>query len=254
MLKTRSAAIPIGFSLPALALVCFCTCSCGRLLPSEQSQVTRLIEDNWNGIGHYDIFPTGQVQIVRENWNLSKGQTSPDDVHGYEVLSQQKRINITSNIDLTSNRNFSWDNFYSLTQGGVIRRLTVTLTSPGDKALRCPDSLRKAYGTDNIICVDMGVGSIQEIVRSQKFQIGTAQAWLLMGNYRWKWSDTERKIRDAQGKVTDENMKFMVIAQYEDFTKKWQLALIDYAPRTGQFAKQEQFDNVLRQAAITTPK
>jgi hypothetical protein len=97
----------------------------------------------------------------------------------------------------------------------------------------------------------MGVGSMQEIVRSQKFQIGTAQGLLLMGNYRWKWSDTERKIRDAQGKVTDENMKFMVIAQYEDFTKKWQLALLDYAPRPGQFAKQAQFDNVLKQAAIT---
>jgi hypothetical protein len=71
-----------------------------------------------------------------------------------------------------------------------------------------------------------------------------------MGNHQWKWSEMERKIRERQGKSTNASMKFIAIAQYEDFAKKWQLALIDYAPREGQFQHQEKFDNVLRQASL----
>ncbi len=48
-----------------------------------------------------------------------------------------------------------------------------------------------------------------------------------MGNHRWNWSKTERQIRDTQGKATDEKMKFMVILQYEDFTKEWKVAMAD---------------------------
>lgn len=249
MLKRMVLSMLIPFPLPVLALLCICTCSCGKLR-SEHSEAARLIEDNWNTVGRYDVLPIGEVQIVRSNWNLSKGQTSPDDVHAYEVLRQQKAIVISSNTDLTSSNNFSWNNFFSLTQQGVVRKLTVTLVSPQEKKLRCPDFLRKRLGTENIICVETGSGSVQEIVRSQKFQIGTRQYWLIMGNHRWQWSDTERKIRDAQGKVTDESMKFMVIAQYEDFTKEWQIAMVDYAPKAGQFARQQEFDNVLKQARM----
>jgi len=233
-----------------LALLCVCICSCSKV-QSEQSEIVRLIEEQWNTAGRYDVLPIGEVQIVRSKHDLRKGQTSPDDMHAYEVLRQQKVIVISSNTDLTSNNNFSWNNWFSLTQQGVVRKLTVTLASPEDKKLRCPDTLLKRLGTYKLICIDTGSGSVQEVVRSQKFQIGTTKCWLIMGNHRWKWSDTERKVRVAQGKVTDENMKFMVIAQYEDFTKKWQLALLDYAPRTGQFAQQEKFDSVLRQAKIS---
>jgi hypothetical protein len=172
-------------------------------------------------------------------------------MHAYEVLRQQNAIVISSNTDLTSNDNFSWNNFFALSQQGVVRKLTVALASPGDKKLRCPDAMLKRLGTDKLICIETGSGSVQEIVRSQKFQIGTTKCWLIMGNHRWKWSETERKIRDRQGKVSEESMKFMALAQYEDFTKKWQLALVDYAPRAGQFAEQAKFDNVLKQATMT---
>jgi hypothetical protein len=249
MMKRMVVFMLISFPIPVLALLWVGTCSCGRL-HSEHSEATRLIEYNWNTVLRYDVLPIGEVQLVKANWIFSKGQTSPDDMHAYEVLRKQKAIVISSNIDLTSGNNFSWNNFFSLTQAGVIRKLTVAVASPRENELRCPDALRKRFGTENIICIVTGSGSVQEIVRSQKFQIGTKKYWLIMGNYRWKWSDTERKIRDAQGKVSDENMKFMAIAQYEDFTKEWQLAMIDYAPKAGQFSKQQEFDNVLQQAKI----
>ena len=233
-----------------LALTLLYLCSCGKV-QSENSEAIRLIEQNWNAWGRYDVLPIGDVQIVRSNHNLSKGQTSPDEMHAYEVLRQQNAVVISSNTDLTSSNNFSWNNWFSLTQQGVVRKLTVALTSPDDKKLRCPDALLKRLGTEKLICIEGGSGSVQEIVRSQKFQIGTTKCWLVMGNHRWKWSETGRKIRDRQRKVTEESMKFMAIFQYEDFTKEWQLSLVDYAPRTGKFAEQQKFDNVLRQATIT---
>ena len=41
MPKSRSLAPLIAFPLPALVLLCLSTCSCGGLLPSEQSQAKR---------------------------------------------------------------------------------------------------------------------------------------------------------------------------------------------------------------------
>lgn len=171
-------------------------------------------------------------------------------MHAYNVLQQQKAIVISSNIDLTANNNFSWGNFFDLSQKGVVRKLKVNLASPPDKKLVCPDFMLKLLGTETVLCVDTGSGSIQEVVRSQKFQIGTKQYLLLMGNHRWKWSDTARQIRDSQGKTTVEDMKFMVIFQYDDFTKGMHLEMIDDAPRTSPFTKQQEFDNVLRQAHL----
>lgn len=176
-----------------------------------------------------------------------------DKMHAYEVLRQRNAIAISSNTDLTSNNNFTWNNWFSLTQQGVIRKLTVNVTPSEEKKLRCPEDLRKQLGTEKVICIDTGSGSVQEIVRSQKFQLGTKKCWLIMGNHRWKWSETGRNIRDRQKKETDEDMKFMAIAEYEDFAKKWHLALFDFAPRSAPFAQQRQFDNVLRNA-ITTNK
>lgn len=234
-----------------LTLLWMCVCSCSQ---AGNSDAIKLIEDYWTG--DVDALPIGEVQIVRPNPvvglrpNLSKGQTSPDDLHAYEVLRQQNEIVISSDIDLASNKNFSWQN-YGLSLNGVSRILTVATVVPQDERLRCPEAVLKRVGTKNLICIATGSGSVQEIVRSQKFQIGTAKYWLIMGNHRWKWSDTERKIREQQGKAVTEEMKFMAIAKYEDFAKKWQVAMADYAPRTGQFSNQQQFDDVLRQAAIT---
>ena len=218
-------------------------CGCGGF-PSGNSEATRLIEDHWVN-GSYDVLPIGEVQIVRSDWSIAKGQASPEDMSAYEVLRQQNAITISSNTDLTSNNNFSWNNWLSLTQEGVIRKMKVNLVSPQENRFQCPEALRKRLGTEKIICVGTGSGQVQEIVRSQKFQIGTKRLWLIMGNHRWKWSDTERKIRDAQKKVSVENMKFMAIAEYEDFTKKWEIGMADYAPRSEPFPKQQAFDNVL---------
>ena len=112
--------------LTTLAFLCVCTCGCSTFR-SENSEVSRLMEDLWETAGRYDILPVGDVQIVRANYDVRKGQTSPDDLHAYEVLSQQKAISITSNTDLTNSRNFSWDNFFSLSQQGVVRKLKVSL-------------------------------------------------------------------------------------------------------------------------------
>lgn len=209
------------------------------------------MEELWQGAGRWNVLPIGEVQIVRSAPILNKGQTYLENLHSYEVLREQNAITISSNVDLTSNNNFSWNNFFSLTQQGVVRKLTVNVAPSEEKQLRCPDAVRKQAGTETLICIDAGSGAVQEIVRSQKFQSDIKKCWLMMGNHSWKWSNTARKIRGRQGKVTDENMKFMAIAEYEDFAKKWNITLVDYAPRSGSFVKQEQFDNVLRRATIT---
>ena len=128
--------------------------------------------------------------------------------------------------------------------------MVVTPTSLDDSRWRCPEFYVQSFGKGKLVCILLGSGSMEGVVRSQKFRDGTKQCWLMMGNHHWNWSALERKIRDRQGKVTDEKMKFMAIGEYDEFTEKWQLAMADYAVRSLPFEEQERFDQRLRQAVF----
>jgi hypothetical protein len=167
------------------------------------------------------------------------------DLPTYMLLAKLNKVEITNNIELTADGNFFTDAF----QRGVRRRIGVGLVVRGDRNLVCPDDVKKQFDLQtDMICIDTGRGSVEEVVRSEQFQVGTKREWLLMGNHRWKWTDLEREIVTAKGKKAEEKRKFMVILVYDDFGKQWQVSKIDFADRTDQFAKQQEFDNFVAQA------
>lgn len=218
--------------------------------PIQRTGAIRLIEGHWETIGRYHVLPVGRVEVVRSAPTRKKGQVSIEELPAYETLREEKAIRIIGNVDLTSSRNSLWNDFLDLCQDCVVRRLDVTVVESHEKKLLCPDYVRKAVGHDLLLCVDAGTGSVEEIVRSQRFQLGTRQLWLLMGNHHWKWSDTERRIREAQGRTTDEKLKFMALAVRHDFAKEWRIHLVDDAPRDGVFPNQATFDRALKGATV----
>lgn len=212
--------------------------SCGSL-DSEHREALRCLEGLWK-TPHYYVLPTGSVQIMRQDVAATTGQLGPDALKAYYVLRDMNKIKILSDIDYTNSSSFSWNNFWSLTQKGVIRSLTI---SPVDAALVCQG------GDTRHICVDDGSRTKQEVVRTERFRIGTTQHWLIMGTYRWTFPDTFRRILAAQSRPLDNNWKVMVLGKYDDFKKDWLLYMQDDAPENGQFARQQYFDNVLRQGS-----
>ena len=164
----------------------------------------------------------------------------------YEVLQELNLIVINSNIDLTSNRSFSWHHFYQLTQQGVVRIMKVSVPDPMNKMLRCPDS----FANEDWICWSSGSGWVEDVVRSQRFQLGTKQLWLIMANHRWEWSDIALKFLERKGEDTGQERKLIAIAMYDAFNKKWRLDMVDYASRSGYFKNQKKFDDLLKSAGM----
>jgi hypothetical protein len=209
---------------------------------NDSTAITSLIEQSWKEF--FDIFPTGDVAIIRPGKSVAirRGEAPASDLKAYEALQQANVLRINSNIDLT--RGFGgWDAWTDLPQRGVTHKLNVSVNAGFADHYTCPERIKKL--NTKAICVLTGSGRIEEVVRSEHFQAGTEELWLLMGNHKWKWSDVERLIRQARGEEVDENRKFMAIAKYDHFGKKWTLDLVDYAPRTAAFPDQERFDRAL---------
>lgn len=249
MLK-RCAIVQFGFSsVPVLAVLSLSASGCGKN-NFQHGDAIAAMEKSWNTSGHYHVLPLGEVRIVRSDANVSKRQATVDDMHAYSVLERQRDIVISSNIDLTAGNRFSWGDFFEMSQNSVVRKINVSITRTSDGKLACPEFMQKGLGASGVICVDLGHGAVEEVVRSQEFQVGTRKCLLIMGKHHWKWSDAGRRIQEAKGKVAVEEMKFMAIMEYEEFAKEWQLGMVEYAPRTGSFGKRREFDNVLRQARL----
>ncbi|MBI5086423.1 MAG: hypothetical protein HZB13_17745 [Acidobacteria bacterium] len=66
-----------------------------------------------------------------------------------------------------------------------------------------------------------------------------------MGNNRWKWSSTARRAFSILKEDSSEDRKFMAIAAFDPLLKKWNLADVDYTPRTGTFPRQQHFEPFL---------
>ena len=220
---------------------------------SDTREATTLITDHWRE--NRKVLPMGQVKVIgtgglygdRKIYDVTKGEISSADFRWYDVLEKEGLVKITNNQDLTNTGTFSWDNWFALTQGGVQQKVTVRLTSDNSQ-LRCSDTIIKLLGRKELICIDGGSGTVEEIVRSEKFEVGTGQFWLLMGNHRWQWGNLMKKFRSATGQSVDEKRKFMVLAKYDPFLKKWAIDGFDHALRSEAFPNQAAFDQVLASA------
>jgi hypothetical protein len=227
-------------------------CACGKFR-SETQELINLINDQWRASPV--VLPVGQVEVIRSQAvsfggtkvDVAKGQVLADDFLWYEVLEKEGVIKITNNQDLASNRNFSWNNFFDLSQRGVARKVAVAVASE-DPRWRCTEAIQKRVGRSELVCVDQGSGGVEEVVQSEKFDIGSGQYWFVMGNHRCQWSKPAKQVVERKGLSSDENRKFMVIAKYDPFSKKWAIEMNDNCARSESFKLQQQFDNVLASA------
>lgn len=239
-------------SCSSLALIAWAVtfCACGYLRSSNQIAFD-LINEN---IREPVVLPFGQLTFIRpdavqfggRSIDVSKGQVRLENMSWYEELQKDGKVKITNLEDLASGTNFSWGNFAALTQAGTQKRAMVTLT-PTATELRCEDATISRYGGKDLICVSSGSGGVEEIVRSEKFEIGTRQYWLLVGSHRFEWSPIALEVTKRWGRRVDEKRKFMAIAVLDPVAKRWSLDIIDFANRDDPFPAQGNFDRVFAQ-------
>ena len=229
--------------LTAVALLNACT-----WLPSKDGEAIALIQgqlDTNSATGL--MLPIGQVDVIdagRQTHDPLKNQIALHVLSWYPFLEKEKWLSILSQSDLTSNNNFSWGNFADVSQRGVVRRLNVEAPSKSFDAFPCP---KAAQGTGRaMLCINMGRSAVDEIVRSERFEIGTKSMWLLMGTLGWHPSAIVKK--KVEWKIDSEVQKnFIAIALFDPFGKRWTIHESDFdtAPRSAAFVKQAHFDQVL---------
>jgi hypothetical protein len=220
-------------------------CGCGGRKGSglSDSEAAGLVEDRWKT--SEEVLPLGQVRVVRSNPDLKRREVLRTATAYYDALKNEGVVSIPQRVSLTDNRNFSWENFYELSQRGVQEKVLVARTAEGETRYRCRPDRLKSLEFDDALCVSQGSGKVEEIVRGEQVLIGTRSYHFFMGNYRWKWSPLMSKVLTALKEDRSEERKFLAIAEYDPFLKKWTLDDLDYAPRAGAFSRQKDFDRFL---------
>lgn len=223
-------------------------CGCGAKSSAGLSRLSDraaavLLEEAWRSA---DLrLPLGEVRVVRSERILTRRQVVQSDMAWYDALKDEGVIALSQRTDLTSNRSFSWGNFFELSQQGVLEKIVVDRTTPGATRYKCTPERMKSLALGDALCVSQGVGKIDEIVSGEQVLVGTRTYHFFMGNHRMKWSPVALKAMAALKEDTSENRKFMAVAAYDPFLKKWTLDDVDIAPRAGTFARQQQFGQFL---------
>ena len=241
----------VQYFLGAVFLSAFVLIGSSSVFQSETKQMTTVINDYWAKLPPV-VLPVGQLEVIGEQAvqfggtkvEPAKGQILSGTLPLYQALEKDGAVKITNNQDITSNRNFSWKNFYDLSHRDVKRKRTIVKVS-NDAKLKCSKKTQKSIGRSEVICISQGSGSVEEIVKSEKFNVGTDQYWFLAGNHAWHWSDRLKKLRQATAASIEEKRKFMVIAKYDAFSKKWSIEMNDTCSRSESFPAQSAFDRVL---------
>ena len=236
--------------LLALSLIGCSSGSNGGL--SDRAAVSLLEEKLREGI----VLPLGLIKFVSAPADPDFNRHEIRDAYTswYDALAADGSVSLSQRIKLTDNRNFSWGNWMELTQRGVRETVVAARTPEGATRHRCAAERLRLLGLDDALCIDQGSGNVEEIVRSEQLFRGTRVFHFFMGNFRWKFSPLLLKVPSPGDENRAEERKFMAIAAYDPFLKKWTLADADvnYAPRSGTFSKQQQFDQVL--STMSSPR
>ena len=232
--------------------------ACGTTRANRQ-EVTTLINDQLNKsqlvlpVGHVEFISDQAVRNSGTNVDTAKGQALFSQFERYGVREREQVVGIVNIQDTTASGNFSWNNFFDVSQRGVQRKADVASFASVDSRARCSEETIKSVGRSELICISQGSGRVEEIVKSEIFDVGTNQFWFLAGTHRWQWSELEKKIREASKQSIDENRKFMAIAAYDAFAKKWSIKMIDTCAGPESFPLQAAFDRFIASGTNRQP-
>ncbi len=220
-------------------------CGMSKGIGLTDPEAARLLDDYLTRRNR--ILPVGEVRFVRGAPDIKRGEVDLGATAWYEQLAAEGTLTISGRIVLSDNRSFSWDNFYELSQRGVQERLLAQRTQAGTNRHKCAPERLKTFGLSDGFCVNLGTGRVEEIVGSETIQAGAEHYYFFMGNHTWKYSPLALPVINKYNGDTTEQRKFMVLASYDPFLKKWSIDEkdVDFAPRGGTFANRARFDNLL---------
>jgi hypothetical protein len=179
------------------------------------------IEKYWNTL--VPDFVLGQIVFVVDREDHSKGRVSLDDLWMYEDMVKAGVLSLTDERDLTKNFG-GWNDFFALSQNGVRRTATTSLTDRG-KAIGKPQPV----GGFEQIAIPLFTYDTQDIVANDTVPSAVDTYRLVLATYafgiRPEFGEV-LKVHFGNGPVRERRLK--ILLTFEPFEKKWDVVAADH--------------------------
>lgn len=190
-------------------------------------------------------FPVGTVKILDRRGNgdwfnddYSERYFTRKQVSWLNSAHKAGLIEITGVNDYTtSEREFSWDNFFRMTQGGEIGQISI---SPSREALSLYQDYLD-YIKKNIVCFDIGTHNVGKIVDIDIISKNGDDYAIVRGFDTLKYNTKtmnylKGRIESVPSWYMASDRKFRVLLKYDVFEEMWKYITGDAASVSEEFS------------------
>jgi hypothetical protein len=204
-------------------------CGCGKdPLALSDREATRIIEPELMLV--FTPVPLGHLAVVGDGRvpNLPKGEITEHLFSTLAVWDRLGLIKITEKRDLTG-RFSGWDNWFALSQRGVVRTLN-SVEGPKGRGLRCSGDIqmkvgKSYYGELPCLCVPTGTPTVERIIRNDLRSVGVEYYRIVIGEYSESLSTFTKEFQIAftKGEWRAGRNRFIAVLKHDPFSGKWKL-------------------------------
>lgn len=210
----------------ALVAVSLAACSSdGPNSLRDSSAMAVLQEDAWSR----DIraFKLGAVQFRR-------GDPDGPPYAMYRELAERGLLHLENERDLSAGFT-GWNDFFALTQAGVQRTATVSLTPEGKRI----GSHQNAGSANEHVTFLFSRNEVEKVVSNEGLDINGDKYRVIQGTYNLEpTSDLFIAVMESFGVDMSRERRFRALLKYDVFDTKWKLQVSDDGLREGDFWSQ----------------
>lgn len=233
-----------GLSVIVYAAVLLYGCSPGRDTFSD-AEARAWIEKYFDTLREQS-FVIGEIAFVVNGEDHSKGRVLANYLWAYEAMAKAGVLAITEERDLTKNFG-GWSDFFALSQTGVRRTATTSLTDRG-KAI----GKRQPVGGFEQLTIPLFRFETQDIVANDVVPSAVDAYRLVLATYaygdRREFAEFLESSRGSSYGSQDRKLK--VFLKFGPFEKAWNLVAVDHGSKGTDAFESDRVDNVLQRLKI----
>jgi hypothetical protein len=208
-------------------------CSPDSATNLRDATASAVVQDYLN---RYDVIlvSLGPMEFRRGNW--SAADFAPVEKYEmYKALASMGLIKLDDERDLSAGFT-GWSDWLVLTQNGVQRTATVSLTAEGGRA----GEVSAVRNSDRqIVSFRAGSYVIDDVVSNEEASGGVDRYRIVQASYRLSIKQGWRDVWIKAGKAEFPDGRVRIVLKYNPFDAKWQpTTIFDIGPMTGAFASE----------------
>jgi len=221
-------ALRAKFSVILLAAMSGTGCSDGPTRLGNASAMA-VINEGWKDDGKIS-FLLGPVRFRRDSWQYADGTALLTHYPCYQAAAQAGLLTLSDERDLT--RNFgNWNDFWALTQNGINRLATTTLTDDG----KSKATIIKAGGRE-FAAIQFGTYTVERIVSNEPLDSKTDRYRVVLGTHVFDLRPEMKQLWIDCGHQAHTDRRFRVLVKYDPFDSRWKYQVSDVEARERDFS------------------